>query len=411
MISYNRFTLLLHKLFLRPLHLESIGFDPHYSTNYQHLTPLFSLPNLSIDGGNGNCVWWHEEPLNHNDLTALEFFAIQEPPTFTPMNPHCYTFGPESTNPGQLHDVKFTVFANSEKSLLKKEWLKSYPYLDWYFFFHGFIALDWFRDYRYINFEEIEVSKVFICLNHLVTDNRSYRLNLLSRLNEYDLFKHGHVSAPLLNKNLIKSEIFSNTSKLSVDSKKHILKNLYPGAQPIILDSCDDYNIASANIANPIFSYGALWHIVPETVFYDDKLHLTEKIFKPIVCKRPFILVSSKGNLQYLQNYGFKTFDKWIDESYDTEDDPDIRIDKIILQIKKLCQLSTSELKKMHREMEEILEFNYNHFYGDFKEIIIEELIDNFKKCVFMYNKDRSERFQLPEKNLNYTKIKQILLK
>ena len=61
--------------------------------------------------------------------------------------------------------------------------------------------------------------------------------------------------------------------------------------------------------------------------------------------------------------------------------------------------------------MEEILEFNYNHFYGHFKEIIIEELIDNFKKCVFMYNKDRSERFQLPEKNLNYTKIKQILLK
>ena len=402
---------MLHKLFIQPLRLESFGFDPHYSTDYQDLTPLFHPQNLSIDSGNGNCLWWHEEPLNLKDLDALEFLAIQEVPKFSPLNPHCYTFGPESINPGQLYDVKFTVFANSEKSSLKKQWLKRYPYLDWYFFFHGFVALDWFRDYRYISFREIEISKVFICLNHLVTYNRSYRLTLLSQLKQQDLFKYGYISAPLLNKNLIKSEIFSNNSRLSNVSKKHIIKNLYPVAEPIILDHCNDYNISSADIASPMFSYGALWHLVTETIFYEDKLHLTEKIFKPIVCKRPFILISSKGNLEYLRSYGFQTFDKWIDESYDFEDDPDKRINKIITQVEKLCQLSAEELIKMHKEMEEILEYNYNHFYGKFKEIIVDEMVDNFKKCVFMYNKDRSERFQIPEKNLNYNEIKQILLR
>jgi hypothetical protein len=56
-------------------------------------------------------------------------------------------------------------------------------------------------------------------------------------------------------------------------------------------------------------------HIVNETVV--DKQHLTEKIFKPIVLKQPFVLMGGQGTLQYLRDYGFKTFKKWFDEDYD----------------------------------------------------------------------------------------------
>mgnify|MGYP003342655425 CR=1 FL=1 len=47
---------------------------------------------------------------------------------------------------------------------------------------------------------------------------------------------------------------------------------------------------ASADIPRGV---DALWNIVTETVFYYDKLHLTEKIFKPIVHRRPFLLVAA----------------------------------------------------------------------------------------------------------------------
>jgi hypothetical protein len=137
---------------------------------------------------------------------------------------------------------------------------------------------------------------------------------------------------------------------------------------------------------------------------------LTEKIFKPIVLKRPFILVSSYGNLQYLKSYGFKNFINWIDESYDEIVDNDIRLEKIAIEIEKLCQLSDDQLEQMHLDMNEILEYNYKHFFGKFREIIVDELIDNFKKCIYLYNKDRSERFQLPATKLDYDKIKKILL-
>ena len=104
----------------------------------------------------------------------------------------------------------------------------------------------------------------------------------------------------------------------------------------------------------------------------------TEKIFKPIWFKRPFLLVGSRGALAGLKQLGFKTFDRWIDESYDLETDNYVRIEKITEELKKLCSLSMGELRQMHYEMQEILEFNYNHFFNDFKKIITDELVDNF---------------------------------
>jgi hypothetical protein len=193
--------------------------------------------------------------------------------------------------------------------------------------------------------------------------------------------------------------------------KKHIYYNLLPTANSMILDNCNDYNNASADIIDEEYSLGSLWHLVTETVYYEEKLHLTEKIFKPIVSKRPFILVSSFGNLKYFRDYGFKTFDRWIDESYDSEPDPDKRLHMIVNELVKLCNLSKNELNDMYKEMQEVLEYNYNHFYGDFKKIIVDELIDNFKKCIFLYNRDLSERYQLPAYALNYEHIKNILLK
>ena len=49
-------------------------------------------------------------------------------------------------------------------------------------------------------------------------------------------------------------------------------------------------------------------HIVPETIFDTEKTHLTEKIFKPIVMYQPFIVFAGPNSLQYIRNYGFKTF-------------------------------------------------------------------------------------------------------
>ena len=60
--------------------------------------------------------------------------------------------------------------------------------------------------------------------------------------------------------------------------------------------------------------------------------------------------------------------------------------------------------------MQLVLEFNREHFYNDFKTIVIDELIDNFKKAVMLYNKDLSERFKIPDQVLEFNKIRKILI-
>lgn len=416
MISVEKFIPLLHELLLDPLYLQSWGFRPAASTNVDDFVKILDPYDSSYQSAkfgkiNGMCIYWYEEPLNLSDLNRLQYRDIYSP-NFS-IHGIGYPFAP--SNPGdtgmtmEIFDVNFHVFANSEISTLKKEFLKQWRVLDWYFFFHGFAALDWFRDYKNLKFSNIHISKVFICLNHLVSNNRSYRLSLLSHLKENQLFSKGFVSAPLLTSDLIKKEIGDKDSRLTKNTKLHILKNLLPNVKPMILDSVE-YNSASADIVHPNYNYGALWHVVTETIYYDEKLHLTEKIFKPIVSRRPFILVGAPGNLSYLKKYGFQTFDRWIDESYDSVTDPDQRMNMIVKELDRLCRMPWDELMDMYNEMQEILDYNHQHFYGKFREILVNELVDNFEVCIKQYNLGQSDRYKLPTELVDFNEVKALLL-
>ena len=119
-------------------------------------------------------------------------------------------------------------------------------------------------------------------------------------------------------------------------------------------------------------------HVVTETMFWDDRTHLTEKIFKPIVAKQPFVLVGCYKNLEYLRDYGFRTFDRWWSEDYDNISDPHQRLNAVVDVIEKICKLSLGDLEDMLAEMQEVLEYNYDWFYNpEFVNSIWDELKTN----------------------------------
>jgi hypothetical protein len=184
----------------------------------------------------------------------------------------------------------------------------------------------------------------------------------------------------------VRNELINPHCLLSIQEKRLIFKNLLPEPPKLIIDTENICGELSANVDLDTLSQG-LWHIVTETVYYDAKLHLTEKIFKPIVAKRPFILAAAPGNLAYLKSYGFQTFDRWIDESYDAIQDPADRMTAIVDQVDRLCQLSPAELASMYQEMTDVLEHNFNWLYGGgFKALIVDEMVDNFRRCLIRHN-------------------------
>jgi len=271
------------------------------------------------------------------------------------------------------------ILVNTEYSQLKTELLRRYNIKDLYYFFHGFAALDWYRGFYSLNYSKQVIQDYtydYITFNRLVSNDRSYRCYFVSRLSEELLLEHGQVSFGLSTEQATwQEEIADSNTKLSTKAINHI--KLHLPSRPLIIDNEHVLGSASADI--PRCANDSFWHVVTETVFYYDKLHLTEKIFKPIVMKQPFMLVAAPGNLAYLKSYGFKTFDSIIDESYDQIQDPDSRIDAVVNQLVWYCTLSVENKQEVMRKIEPIVEYNFHHFYGEFKHIITRELLDNTK--------------------------------
>ena len=257
-----------------------------------------------------------------------------------------------------------------------------------YYFFHGFASLDWFRGFYSLNYNKTVQTNYqfdFVSFNRLIINDRSYRCYFISLLVEKKLINKGQISfGSVDDQNTWNNEVICANTKLSKNAITHINKHLPLLNKSLIIDSEDIKGCASADIPRCIDN--SFWHIVTETVFYYNKLHLTEKIFKPIVMKQPFMLIAAPGNLAYLKSYGFKTFDSIIDESYDTIPNPDSRLEAVVDQLSWYCNLPSSKKLDVIKAIEPIVEYNFHWFFNEFKHIIALELIDNTKSLFINLN-------------------------
>jgi hypothetical protein len=86
------------------------------------------------------------------------------------------------------------------------------------------------------------------------------------------------------------------------------------------------------------------YSLVLETAASNSFSFFTEKIAKPMLAYRLFIVVSGQYYLKNLRKLGFKTFDGIIDESYDLEPDNQRRWGMAVEQAALLCQRSQQEI-------------------------------------------------------------------
>ena len=92
--------------------------------------------------------------------------------------------------------------------------------------------------------------------------------------------------------------------------------------------------------------------------FDEYSMFITEKTEKCFSSGVPFIMVSTPYFLKELKKLGFKTFDKWWDESYDLEENYRKRIRMIGNVIDDINKKSYQELVKIYNEMIPILKHN-----------------------------------------------------
>lgn len=244
-----------------------------------------------------------------------------------------------------------------------------------YYFFHGWAALDWYRGYDKTfliqPWQERKIEKTFLAPNRIIAGERQHRLEML-----YHIFKNNmtdnHISCP---------ETCPAENIHVLDAVKTLVKK-YPDIEQVFAAQSLPINFSGEN-NHPMHSCWlslfdeaaeSLLYLVTETVATGQRLHLTEKTFKPIAMGMPFIIVGTRGSLKYLREYGFRTFEGIWDESYDDAED-NVRIERIASLLRSLDELSADAKQELFEQCIPVIEHNWNHFYnGGFEAILWKEL-------------------------------------
>ena len=194
-----------------------------------------------------------------------------------------------------------------------------------YWWSHAVIALDWYRFARYDNRlvdKSQHIKANFLVYARDTTGKRAYRKLFLEQLQHIDSVQLGSIDTTAV----------------------------------VTSDSSATYN--PQDFAQTRCS------IVLETV-YDQRIHLTEKTLRPIACGHPFMILNGPGALETIRSYGFKTFQPYIDESYDSEQDPEKRMDKVLAEMHRINNSSETHQKFIWNGCAEIAAYNKQLFFDD----------------------------------------------
>jgi hypothetical protein len=145
---------------------------------------------------------------------------------------------------------------------------------------------------------------------------------------------------------------------------------------PIIIDSSVDkcnWIITNENDKiNSIFSDRCIY-IAVETFIHKNsniQLYLSEKTYKALYYKTPFILYGQQYILKYLKSVGLKTYSPYINEDYDNEENDALRLNKIINEINRLSTLSDKIYKNLYNSMQIIANENFELLKNNFNNSI-----------------------------------------
>lgn len=299
------------------------------------------LPSLSYEKQVRNfqpILFCHDqEPLN------FDLYQDQSPE----MDEYFYSEASDMSFPHPDFNLRNTIVWSWQKTwtLLHSEvnspevekYERTGKYAGAYWWSHAVIARDWYRYAEYDqSFKYTDPEKLFLVYARDCTGTRKYRQTFLDSITDLESScQIGSVG---------NHAVSSNSSAVYCS---------------------EDFNHTGISI-------------VLETLFDDPRIHLTEKILRPIACGHPFILAAGAGSLALLRKYGFETFSPWINEDYDLITDSDLRLKAIVDEMRRISQLSAEQQSWIIESCRAVAERNKKRFFQqDFFNHVVNELVEN----------------------------------
>jgi nucleoside-diphosphate-sugar epimerase len=197
-------------------------------------------------------------------------------------------------------------------------------------------------------FRPHRVSLALLLESEGLVDRSYFSMNKVSDESSYDtFFEHRHHAA-LVGLSLDIVERLNNKLPLIIDGETDVGR------------MCGDFDNATRK-----FYQDSLVSLISETNFLESEVTLTEKSFKPVKEKHPFISVGAPGTLTALKKLGFKTFSDFWSEEYDNIQDPWNRLREIKRICVEISQWDSTKILDFKKNVQSVIEHNYNNLKID----------------------------------------------
>lgn len=174
--------------------------------------------------------------------------------------------------------------------------------------------------------------------------NPTHHFVCLNRLHRWQRFQLVHA---LLERGL---DTFGKISYLDIsDLPKNKFQNKFPMSVDLKSVSWEDGHVYDNKLIQ-----GALFNVITETsyepkletseIYYHHLPGITEKSYKCFRMAQIPIWLAAHHSVECYRNLGFDVFDDIINHEYDKIEDPILRIEHVVNEIEKICQLSIESL-------------------------------------------------------------------
>ena len=223
----------------------------------------------------------------------------------------------------------------------------------------------------FFKYKKTKKTYLFCSLNRIVKTHRLAFLYYLKKIN----FNNDY---------LLSFDKINNIYAYSNDFFKNDfiidLNELLKIKLPIELD-IKNFTINQAHHVGP-FYMNTFFSQINESLYDSENIFLSEKVFKPIIRLSPFIIFGNPYTLKELERWGFETNFVGINNSYDNEKTPGIRLAMIMNQIKSL-DLPKKDLLDFYYQNRDVLIHNYNKYFNLNEKDILEKT--DLKKIIDFY--------------------------
>jgi hypothetical protein len=232
------------------------------------------------------------------------------------------------------------------------------------------------RDLKFNSYQEVrDGGKPFVC-DALLGSRRPNRDFVMLAMQQ-----HG-----LLDQNIVTyREVFTGSAVNNVSQRVADYFTEQQLQYPYVSPNLDPTWEVSDNINHSV-SQTVPWEIyrrtsvslAVESVSTGSMFFMAEKISKPMMALRPFIVFGIKGYIKQLNQMSYKTFHPYIDESYDDIDDD---IERWQAAFDQVVKLQSQDCQRLYIDLEDRLLHNL-HWLRSFKDYANHHIVNLLRRHI-----------------------------